>query len=284
VTSKGGRCYADSEGSTPDASPLLTSWLDEEYEVHGVIGSGGFGTVRLARCRDSGKLCAVKSICKDTFSSRETALREADILRLFNHRGVNRLIETVEDEWHVHLVVDYVQGSDLLSEMMNLGRTEEQRAAQITQQVLAALAHCHEQGIVHRDIKPENIVVQNRDSRPSITLVDFGLAAATGDCLDRTEGTLPYLAPEVLESSCGDRVDTPQDLWSVGIVLYAMLSGKLPTDTADRREDELDLSSIQASDEAKDLLAELLRRDPRERPSACEALEHPWLAKCSVAA
>eukprot|EP00440_Ansanella_granifera_P060629 gb/GFBE01065713.1/.p1 GENE.gb/GFBE01065713.1/~~gb/GFBE01065713.1/.p1 ORF type:complete len:352 (+),score=70.51 gb/GFBE01065713.1/:1-1056(+) len=273
---------------------------DGRYQFEKVIGEGGFATIRRARCLRSGKSCAVKSLLKENAYSRAAALQEAeDLRRVSGHPGVCKLIEVVEDDFCIHLVLEHIQGRELLEEINDQECMEEGHAAEILEQVLQALAHCHSRGVVHQDCKPENIMVYRfapvtpqapRNAGPRkypfvVTLIDFGMAALQGKPRKILEGTQAYIAPEVLAGRTMTS-EFSQDIWSTGVVLFAMLVGTLPPDAVAGAAAAA-LVAAEVADVSLDagaFLALLLTLDPKERPSAKQALCHPWLTSqdCTV--
>jgi len=257
---------------TPEDTPRYQR-LAHLFQLEREIGQGGCGTVHLGRCLSSQSLYAIKTVCKESSVEREAAYREANALRRLSHSSVNRLVDVLEDPFSVHLVLEYVEGKDLLDSMLEAGCVKEETAAEIIRQLLQALAHVHKHGLVHRDVKPENIMIQGSLTDPRVTLIDFGLAQSNGQIQgEGPEGTLPYLAPEALDRhSC----DASLDLWSVGVVLFAMLTGELPSSTSSCFH-LVDSLAGRVSEDAQSFLCGLL--DPKDsRMSAEEALEHPWL-------
>jgi len=239
------------------------------------IGQGGCATLHLGECLKTGKPCAIKSIFKDSKVERELAFLEAHALSKLNHPLTNRLLEVVEDQFNVYLILDFIEGKDLMDTLLEVGCMSEQDAAHVIRQVVEALEHCHQQGVVHRDVKPENIMMQRTDATqsPKAILVDFGLATAEGEFLDAgMEGTPHYMAPEAKGGPISCRASL--DMWSIGIVLYALLTGELLCSTAPDLNEE---SFAPVSEGARSLLLGLLHPDPCKRLSAEEALRHPWL-------
>jgi serine/threonine protein kinase len=253
-----------------------------------ILGSGGHGTVRLVQPRSGDRPIAVKDIPKRYEGSRSQALREASIHRTLNgHPRICRLESVSEDEASVYLSLEYIEGKELLDELL-LGRCEdERRAANIMLQLFEALAHCHARGIVHRDVKPENVMLQETPSSGlEVKLIDFGLAAPTGQ---RQEpdlvGTLPYMAPEVTaaaEAGATTTVSPGLDLWSAGVVLHCLLVGELLPNQVRTGQQPVDVAggkwaSYDVSPAARDLVSRLLAVDPSERLSAEAAANHPWV-------
>lgn len=282
------KCGTDSQASSGardgcKARALARLGIDGE-----VLGSGASGTVRLARGPDGQPLHAVKAVRKSAFNgAREAALAEAATMRRMSHAGICRLLDSAEDDLFVYLVLEYLDGGDLMDDalLQEGGAADERRAAGLMRQVLEALAYCHGPvvGLVHRDVKPENIMLQKpteAGAAPIAKLIDFGLAVRTGARLGGAAGTVPYMAPEVPGAST---CDAAMDLWSVGVVLHAVLVGELLPRNVRHGEVAVDLRSrawtgpAAPSQAAADLVSRLLQASPATRISAAEALAHPWL-------
>eukprot|EP00930_Biecheleria_cincta_P071368 TRINITY_DN58878_c0_g1_i1.p1 TRINITY_DN58878_c0_g1~~TRINITY_DN58878_c0_g1_i1.p1 ORF type:complete len:289 (-),score=42.25 TRINITY_DN58878_c0_g1_i1:62-928(-) len=258
---------------TPDCTPRCQR-LADRFELQGTIGQGGRGIVQLGRCLRTQAVHAIKTVCKESTAERDAAHREADALRRLSHTGVNRLVDVLEDPFSVHLVLEYIEGQDLLDHMLEAGCLSEGSAADIIRQLLQALAHVHKHKLVHRDVKPENIMIHGSLTAPRVTLIDFGLARNIGETLgEGVEGTLPYMAPEAFAESYP--CDASLDLWSVGVVLLALLTGELPSN-ANSFGPMIDSLGGRVSEDARSFLRGLLA--PKEsRMSAEKALEHAWL-------
>ncbi|OLP86703.1 tRNA (guanine(37)-N1)-methyltransferase [Symbiodinium microadriaticum] len=267
-------CRSWDRTRTPDASPQEI--VAGEYELSRSLGVGGSATMHLGQSLRTGRSVAVKTIAKETKAERAAAFDEAEILQTLDHEKVNRLIHVDEDQFNVYLILEYAEGVDLMENLLEHGPFDEQQAANIMRQVLDAICHCHTRGIVHRDLKPENIMVAMADGEAKVTVVDFGLATAEGTLLDggELEGTGPYLAPEARREAfaCSRALDS----FSLGVVLFAMLSGRLPSAASPRLASADFLPNLTSG--ARDFLARLLYSDPAERLGAAEALSHPWLA------
>lgn len=268
---------------SPSTSITSCRWyLGDKYEPdQEVIGFGGSGSVRSATRVACGSRYAIKAIPKDSPRAKSAALREAQLHALLQHPSICRFVETLEDDFNIFLVLELVEGKELLQEVLENGPMSEEEAAEVLVQVLQALEHCHEQGLVHRDVKPENILIQHSEGTKAVRvkLIDFGIAAAIGETPNGVEGTMQYLAPE---SWFGNVPCSPSlDMWSAGVVLYCLLTGVLPSAPILAGDVELDPFTASelasCSEGAQSLVHALLRPRAADRATASEALKHPWL-------
>jgi len=204
--------------------------------------------------------------------------REASILQHLDHPGICRFFETFEDEKNIYLVMEFIEGRELFDEVMeNLQKDHfnEPRYACIMGQVFGALQYIHAHEVLHRDLKPENIMVQpaREASRPNIKIIDFGLAVLTqatkGYNAKKMEGTVAYLAPEALDEL---KFTAASDMWSTGVIIFVMFIGRFPSLTMVPEQ----VSKVH-SENARNLLLGILQDDPRKRPTAAEAMRHPWV-------
>ena len=201
--------------------------LIDDFEILHTIGEGTFGKVKLARHILTGTQVAVKVIKKrrQSFSSVQALFREVCGLKALNHPNIVKLLGAIDTEEAFILVMEYLSGGDMRHYLKTHGRMTEAQARGPFQQLVSALQHCHQRGIVHRDLKPLNLLF---DSNMNIKLTDFGLSNKCDDTglLDTICGTVPYAAPELLlgQSYSGPAVD----VWSLGVVLYTMVTGSRP--------------------------------------------------------
>ncbi|GAA5914023.1 hypothetical protein JCM8208_005922 [Rhodotorula glutinis] len=264
------------------------------YEVREQIGKGSFATVRKAIRRSDGRIVAVKIIQRARFASNPKTMemieREVDIMKGLEHRFCVKCIDYFEDDQRIWLVLEYVDGGDLLDYVMKRRGLKESETREIALMVCEAVAYLHSKGISHRDLKPENLLL-TRGAKPVCKVTDFGLAKMVGEgtMLKTMCGTPTYLAPEVILNPTplagyGNLVDA----WSIGVVLYSCLTNQTPFDESEStplpqrmRERHVDvavLREVGVSDVACDFLMKLLVADPKKRMSCAQALEHPWLA------
>ncbi|GFR43958.1 hypothetical protein Agub_g5101 [Astrephomene gubernaculifera] len=276
--------------------------VNTKYLFGHELGKGGNGVVRVVRNRQTGEEFACKSIRKvlaDASEKKkqghiESIRREVQVLqKLRGSLNIVKLEDVYEDEECVHIVMEQCRGGELWHRIGDR-HYSERTVASFMRAVLRTLAQCHAQHILHRDIKPGNFMLLTEDDRAPLQAIDFGLAAPFDpEQLPRTdlglEGTPWYMAPETLR---GDWLPA-SDVWSAGVMAYQLLSGRFPFDdkknvyapaiTAIWRSvlnDPLDFSSSSwagISEQARDFCRLLLARDPAARPSAKEALRHPWL-------
>lgn len=217
--------------------------------------------------------------------------REIEVLTQIDHPNCIKLFAVYLTERKVYIVTELVDGGELLDRVTEKGNYTETDAVHIFKQILEGVAYLHARGIVHRDLKLENLIMQNdRDDSP-VKIADFGLSKFFDreTLLQTMCGSPQYVAPEVLSvGSEGTHDYTPAvDMWSLGVILFILLSGYSPFDD---ENDAVLFEKIKAgqyddddpiwdniSDEAKDLSFSLLTVDVAKRPTAAEALRHPWL-------
>ena len=268
--------------------------ITDAYEVLEKIGTGGFSTVARARDRRTGAEVAIKVVDKSKYAPTDRSFdREVAVLSELRHENVVELYATYVTERNVFMVCELVTGGELLDRVSRAGSFTEDEAKGVIRQVLSAVAHMHARNIVHRDLKLENILLSDAGDAPLVKLIDFGLARfkPEGQTLRTICGSPLYIAPEILELETSKNEDecysTACDMWSVGVILFALLSGYSPFDD----EDESVLyQNIRngiyhlepgvwdfISNPAKSLVAGLLETDPNERLSAEQALAHEWL-------
>lgn len=269
--------------------------FSSEYELLCTsLGKGMSGDVRLARAKhsDTFGLVAVKTLDKTGLTKKElrSLLTEVDIYLQMDHENIARLVQVFDEPDVVYLVMEYCSGGTLLEKLQKQGRFNEEQAAVAIHQVLTAVSYCHSRPagkVIHRDLKLANFVYDS-DEHSVLKLVDFGLSRVlTPSCplLTRAAGTLEYIAPEALK---GEPHCEACDLWSVGVMAYALLSGRLPFDGGDNDEiekaivrGEFDMNGgewVGVSESAKDFVRTLLTFEPARRPNVEEALRSTWMS------
>jgi calcium-dependent protein kinase len=254
-----------------------------------MLGNGGFGKVRLYRDKLSKELkFAIKTLKKDFLNphSLKSLEEEVSILRTLDHPNIVKYFETYEDDFYIHIVMEYIPGDNLFKVITNrkYNQFSEKDASEILCFLFKAILFLHKNRIVHRDIKPENILFSMPGKYESLRVIDFGLSVTTTKGKDKYRvGSPYYMAPEMLEGS----YTFETDVWSIGVILYVMMTGVQPF--LGRNQDEVFaritrgvydvklLDKQKCSEEVKDLIKKLLVLDPKHRLSLESALEHPWL-------
>ncbi|KAH9485365.1 Serine/threonine-protein kinase cds1 [Psilocybe cubensis] len=279
------------------ACGMPTEGLYAHYDLGIELGKGSFATVRKAIHRATGQWYAVKMISaskavrNNTQSSRNSNLaREISIMEKLEHPNICKLVEVFfQDDKSINLVLEHVEGGDLLEHILKNGGLAEVDARDITYQICDAMAYIHAKGVTHRDLKPENVLL-TADKPPKVKVADFGLAKVVDSLtmLRTMCGTPSYLAPEVVRSDNIHGYDNLVDSWSVGVIVFSMLTNSSPfieDETADirnrilyRRVDWQTLSNCPISIEAHKFIRRLLEEDARRRLSLTGALLDPWLA------
>ena len=204
--------------------------LSDYYELGAPLGRGKFGVVRLATHKQTGTKVAVKAIkkAKLTIEDLDLAKREIEILKLCQHPHIIQLFDSFENPEYIYIVIELLRGGDLYEYLDKRNfKVSENRAREIIHSLTTALYYLHSYGIVHRDIKLDNILMTDDSDQSKAKLVDFGLSKMIGPKESCTEpfGTFGYAAPEVLR---GKPYDKAIDIWSLGVVLYILLTGRAP--------------------------------------------------------
>ncbi|XP_072560029.1 calcium/calmodulin-dependent protein kinase type II subunit beta isoform X3 [Paramormyrops kingsleyae] len=277
------------------ATTTCTRFTDE-YQLYEELGKGAFSVVR--RCV---KLCvgqeyAAKIINTKKLSARDHQKleREARICRLLKHPNIVRLHDSISEEGFHYLIFDLVTGGELFEDIVAREYYSEADASHCIQQILEAVLHCHQMGVVHRDLKPENLLLASKCKNAAVKLADFGLAIEVqGDqqAWFGFAGTPGYLSPEVLRKEAYGK---PVDIWACGVILYILLVGYPPFWDEDQHKlyqqikaGAYDFPSPEwdtVTPEAKNLINQMLTINPAKRITAQEALKHPWVCQRSTVA
>jgi len=271
---------------------VYSNITDDYFIRSDIIGKGHYGVVRECIDRVTKQTLAVKSIDKSKIGRLDHLQREIYVLSAIDHDSIIKMIDCYEDAEYVHIVTEKYTGGELFDQIIKkstpFGCFSERKAADVIMSLLEAVAYLHENDIVHRDIKPENILFESNEKDAAIKLIDFGLSrnhSKDEDPMTNRVGTAYYMSPDLLKG----KYDNSCDMWSVGIVAYILLCGYPPfngsTDSEIQdatRKGHLEFSTsewITKSNDAKDFIKCLLRRDPRRRFTAKQALMHPWIRK-----
>ncbi|XP_033986822.1 calcium/calmodulin-dependent protein kinase type II delta 1 chain isoform X2 [Trematomus bernacchii] len=277
------------------ASTTCTRFTDE-YQLYEELGKGAFSVVRRCMKISTGQEYAAKLINTKKLSARDHQKleREARICRLLKHTNIVRLHDSISEEGFHYLVFDLVTGGELFEDIVAREYYSESDASHCIQQILEAVLHCHQTGVVHRDLKPENLLLASKLKGAAVKLADFGLAIEVqGDqqAWFGFAGTPGYLSPEVLRK---DPYGMPVDMWACGVILYILLVGYPPFWDEDQhrlyqqiKAGAYDFPSPEwdtVTPEAKDLINKMLTINPAKRVTATDALKHPWICQRSTVA
>ncbi|KAM9728422.1 MAP/microtubule affinity-regulating kinase 4 isoform 4-T5 [Menidia menidia] len=227
--SLGARCR-NSIASCSDEQPHIGN-----YRLLKTIGKGNFAKVKLARHIRTGREVAIKIIDKSQLNptSLQKLFREVRIMKGLNHPNIVQLFEVIETEKTLYLVMEYASGGEVFDYLVSHGRMKEVEARAKFRQIVSAVHYCHMKNIVHRDLKAENLLL---DADANIKIADFGFSNefTLGNKLDTFCGSPPYAAPELFQ---GKKYDGPEvDVWSLGVILYTLVSGSLPFDGQNLKE------------------------------------------------
>ena len=209
---------------------------------------------------------------------------EISVLRLVKHPNLIRLYDVFETQEAIFLVMELVTGGELYEHIVGRARFTEFECYNVVKPLLTGVAYLHELGIVHRDLKPENILCG--DEIGDLKIADFGLSkfVMPSEMLKMPCGTLTYIAPEIVSNKGYDK---KADIYSVGVIAFLLLRGRLPFEGKSPQEiiekiqnkklDFQDRVWSKLSIEVRDFVARLLSRTPSKRPNACDALIDPWM-------
>ncbi|XP_014892439.1 MAP/microtubule affinity-regulating kinase 3a isoform X7 [Poecilia latipinna] len=230
LSTRSGRTGMRSRSSDESQQPHVGN-----YRLLKTIGKGNFAKVKLARHILTGREVAIKIIDKTQLNpnSLQKLFREVRIMKILNHPNIVKLFEVIETERTLYLVMEYASGGEVFDYLVAHGRMKEKEARAKFRQIVSAVQYCHQKHIVHRDLKAENLLL---DADMNIKIADFGFSNefTLGNKLDTFCGSPPYAAPELFQ---GKKYDGPEvDVWSLGVILYTLVSGSLPFDGQNLKE------------------------------------------------
>jgi len=278
------------ESAAEDSFSDLPDGLSEMYEWGRFLGEGTYAKVYEATTkealRDEGfpKTVAIK--CFDRFSMPADDLdilkSEIAIISQIDHPACLKLYEAFDTIQHNFLVMELLSGGDLFKRILDQGSFSETQAAAVVCQVASGLEYMHKKGIVHRDLKPENLMYKNQTQHAEVKIMNFRLAEKIqSKGFDELAGTPGYIAPEVV---AGELYGELVDIWSLGCILYILLSGVPAFLQEDVDEGIMETSYSMTSDawhsvsaEAKTVVRMMLSYDPSKRVTATELLANPWV-------
>ncbi|XP_074992534.1 maternal embryonic leucine zipper kinase isoform X14 [Calonectris borealis] len=200
------------------------------YELHETIGTGGFAKVKLARHLLTGEKVAIKIMDKFALGDDLPRVKiEIDAMKNLSHQHICQLYHVIETSKKIFMVLEYCPGGELFDYIISKDRLSEEEARVFFRQIVSAIAYVHSQGYAHRDLKPENLLI---DKEHNLKLIDFGLCAKPKGGLDyhlnTCCGSPAYAAPELIQGKA--YIGSEADIWSMGVLLYALLCGSLPFD------------------------------------------------------
>ncbi|GLI66826.1 hypothetical protein VaNZ11_010801 [Volvox africanus] len=252
------------------------------YRFGKTLGIGSFGKVKVAEHILTGHKVAIKILNRrkiQQMEMEEKVRREIKILRLFMHPHIIRLYEVIETPSDIYVVMEYVKTGELFDYIVEKGRLGEDEARHFFQQIISGVEYCHRNMVVHRDLKPENLLL---DAKMNVKIADFGLSniMRDGHFLKTSCGSPNYAAPEVISGKlyAGPEVD----VWSCGVILYALLCGSLPFDDENipnlfkKIKGGIYNLPSHLSPGARDLIPRMLLVDPLKRITIPEIRQHAW--------
>eukprot|EP01066_Platyproteum_vivax_P016271 Platyproteum_vivax@DN7068_c0_g1_i2.p1 len=262
--------------------------LRDVYDLDStVLGTGISGAVRVAQHKETGLSYAIKTLITANISPKKAALlhNEVAIYLKLDHPNIVKLFEVYEDESAVHLVMELCTGKELYDRLASKKRYCEQDAQRVARQMLSAVNYCHHHKICHRDLKLENWVYANESEDAPLKMIDFGFSRIFNPGVPMTamHGTVYYVSPEVMDGCYDEKCD----IWSIGVIMYMLLSGAPPFNgqhdpqiLARIRKGKYDYAGVRwqgVSDEAKHFISAMLEVDLNKRATAEDALKHKWL-------
>ncbi|XP_062847673.1 myosin light chain kinase, smooth muscle-like [Trichomycterus rosablanca] len=279
------------EESLPCADVVTdtTHKVKDLYNIHEKLGVGKFGQVFRLTHKETGRVCAGKFYRAIGSKEKDAARKEIELMRELHHPKLVQCLGAFDSRSEIALIMEYIAGGELFQRIVddNFEHTEP-NSVNYMQQILEGIQYLHHKNIIHLDLKPENIVCLNTTST-LIKIIDFGLAKKIepGKPLMVMHGTPEFVAPEVISF---DPVTLATDMWSIGVICYILLSGESPFQGSNDAETlalvtaaswEFDPEFDDITDEAKDFISKLLKKEKRSRMSCDQALAHPWMASTS---
>ncbi|KAJ8907282.1 hypothetical protein NDN08_007397 [Rhodosorus marinus] len=272
-----------------------TASIFDHYDFGKKLGEGSFGICFLGTNKSTGEQVAIKKISKGKILSQEEAKNIKNEILIMEAVVQNEHIVTIygayEDDDSVYIVLELCAGGDLFEKIIAKGKYSEQDCATFCRQMLMMLDYCHKNGVVHRDLKPENFLLDSDNEDATLKATDFGLSTFFNlpGVLSEPCGTPMYIAPEVIRGKYTHKAD----IWSAGVVLYILLSGKVPF--YGKTDEDVLRATLRGkynldrdpwpyiSDDAKECVKLMLTMDPELRPDAETMLAHPWMKVDGIA-
>lgn len=262
--------------------------FQELYKLGKQLGEGAFSTVKEGSHQQSKESFAIKIVTKAKLSKEdEVALKdEIQVLEELKHKHIIRLYDVFEESQYYYLVTEKMMGGELFDRIVQKSYYNEKEARDVCLILFDAMKYCHDHSVAHRDLKPENLLLASEDDDSNIKIADFGFAkkVKVPNSLTTQCGTPGYVAPEILE---GKPYDTQADMWSLGVIVYILLGGYPPFIEQNQRElfrkirkGQFEFHEEywgQVSDDAKNLIRQLLTVSPSKRYDANGAMKNSWI-------
>ncbi|KWU44333.1 Pkinase-domain-containing protein [Rhodotorula sp. JG-1b] len=270
------------------------------YILLQTLGEGEFGKVKLGVHSERwGEDVAIKLIKRgnvDTVQRGEKVRREIEVLKMVRHPNIVRLYDVIETEKYIGIVLEYASGGELFDHILAHRYLKERDASRLFAQLISGVSYLHAKGVVHRDLKLENLLL---DRNRNVIITDFGFANRFRDervdLMATSCGSPCYAAPELVVQD-GKYVGTAVDVWSCGVILYAMLAGYLPYDDDPNNPEGDNINLLYKyilntplvfpewiSEEPRHLLLMMLVADPEQRCTIRDVTQHPWLSRYAPA-
>ena len=263
--------------------------IDKYYRMIKELGHGSFGHVYRCQEISTGDVYACKKFVKKLIKNKKGLKTEINLLRATDHPNIIKLYETFEDKHHLYLIMEECNGGELFQRLAlnakNNKMYTEKDAARIMKQILEAVNYLHYHGVCHRDLKPENILLSSMEENSQLKLIDFGLSKvlkSVDDIIKGKVGTLYYMAPEVIMGDYNEKCD----VWSCGVILYIMLSGRPPFFAKSEEKLKKKICDMKysfdipafskVSQDAKDLIKQIFV-DSEKRPTISDILNSTWV-------
>lgn len=247
------------------------------------MGQGTFGKVREGTHLLTQEKVAIKILEKEKINDQadiNRVMREIQILKIVRHPNIVQLYEIIETSKQLFLIMEYAPGGELFDHIVKKKRLQDGEACRFFHQILAGIEYLHANKVCHRDLKPENLLL---DENMNIKIVDFGLSNTyknANDTLKTACGSPCYASPEMIAGKRYSGLDT--DIWSLGVILYAMTVGYLPFEDPDTNKLYKKILSCDylvpgyVTKPAKDMMKKVLQVDPKKRYKIDEIKKHPW--------
>ena len=274
------------------SDPLISNAKQVEignYVLSHTLGEGSYGKVKLAVNKETGEEVAIKIIPKSEFLQspdlQEKVQREISLMKIVSHPGILKLIDVLESQRHLYIVMEYAEQGELFDYLVTNQFLEPNVAIEFFRQIVCTVDYLHSLGICHRDLKPENLLI---DEFGRVKISDFGLSRFVdkNGLVDTPCGSPCYASPECVSGKPYD--GRKSDIWSIGVISYAMLTGQLPWTKRNQqqlfeqiRRGEYIIPNY-LSEQCRNFIQGLMTVDTTRRLTVDLALAHPWIRGCQV--